>query len=64
MRKLLTSLAALALIGGSVVSAEAAPCRDAKGHFIKCPAMKPMMVRCKDKAGRFAKCGTPGAHPV
>ncbi|GBQ95844.1 hypothetical protein AA23498_2456 [Acetobacter nitrogenifigens DSM 23921 = NBRC 105050] len=40
----------------------AAPCRDAKGKFTKCPAPKP--VRCKDAKGRFAKCGTDGANPV
>lgn len=44
----------------------AAPCRDAKGKFIKCPAAtapaKP--TKCKDAKGKFAKCGTPGAKPV
>lgn len=44
--------------------AVAAPCKDAKGKFIKCPA-KPAAgaKRCK-AGGKFAKCGTPGAKPV
>ena len=47
-----------------LASAEAAPCKDAKGKFIKCPPPAPAKaVRCK-KAGKFAKCGTPGAIPV
>jgi zinc transporter ZupT len=43
----------------------AAPCRDAKGKFVKCPekaAAKP--AKCKDARGKFAKCGTPGAKPI
>ncbi|USQ93993.1 hypothetical protein [Caulobacter sp. RL271] len=55
---------AVALSGASVASA--APCKDAKGKFIKCPAAaapaKP--TKCKDAKGKFAKCGTPGAKPV
>ena len=39
----------------------AAPCKDAKGKFIKCPDKKP--VRCKLN-GKFAKCSTPGAKPA
>jgi hypothetical protein len=54
---------AIALSGASAVSA--APCKDAKGKFTKCPpaaAAKP--IKCKDAKGKFAKCGTPGAKPV
>lgn len=42
----------------------AAPCRDAKGKFIKCPPVKAAPARCKDAKGKFAKCGTPGTHSV
>ena len=54
--------AALSLAAGS---AYAAPCKDAKGRFTKCPEAKPAAgVRCKDAKGKFAKCGTPGAKPI
>ena len=35
----------------------AAPCKDAKGKFIKCPP-KPMAKKgpCKDAKGKFIKC--------
>ena len=42
----------------------AAPCRDAKGKFIKCPTKPAKPTRCKDAKGKFAKCGTPGAKPA
>lgn len=43
----------------------AAPCKDAKGKFVKCPTTAPAKpVRCKDAKGKFAKCGTPGAKPI
>ena len=44
----------------------AAPCKDAKGRFMKC-ATKTVVtktVRCKSANGRFAKCGTAGAKPA
>lgn len=65
MKLTLGILAALALAASSFSAEAAAPCRDAKGKFIKCPAAasaKP--IRCKDPAGKFAKCGSPGAKPV
>lgn len=50
---------------GVAAPAAAAPCRDTKGKFIKCPARTPPKVaRCKDAHGKFAKCGTPGAKPA
>ncbi|MBS0479451.1 MAG: hypothetical protein JSR79_09140 [Proteobacteria bacterium] len=52
---------ALAVASLSATPALAAPCKDAKGKFIKCPEKKP--VRCK-LHGKFAKCGTPGAKPA
>lgn len=43
----------------------AAPCKDAKGKFTKCPPSAPVRAtRCKAANGKFAKCGTPGAKPV
>ena len=47
----------------STASASAAPCKDAKGKFIKCAAPVAKQV-CKDAKGKFAKCGTPGAIAV
>ncbi len=58
-------LLALSLASITAVPANAAPCRDAKGKFIKCPPAAPAKpVKCKDAKGKFAKCGTPGATPV
>lgn len=64
MRKIIIALTAVGLIAGSAPSL-AAPCRDAKGKFIKCPAKAPVKTtRCRDAKGKFAKCGTPGAKPA
>ena len=43
----------------------AAPCKDAKGKFVKCPppAAAPA-ARCRGVKGAFVKCGTPGAKPA
>jgi hypothetical protein len=46
------------------IPANAAPCRNAKGKFIKCDTAKPKPMKCKDAKGRFAKCGSAGATPV
>lgn len=62
IRKLMTAAALLALTGAPAL---AAPCKDAKGKFTKCPPAKPAPKQvCKDAKGKFAKCGTPGATPV
>jgi hypothetical protein len=53
-----------AMIAGLASSASAAPCRDAKGKFIKCPTAVSKPTKCKDAKGKFAKCGTPGAKPI
>jgi hypothetical protein len=63
MRKLIIALAAIGILAGSTPSL-AAPCRDAKGKFIKCTAAKAKAVRCKDAKGKFVKCATPGAKPA
>ena len=64
MKKLVFALTALSLVAGSA-PAFAAPCKDAKGKFVKCPA-KPATVAkltkaakpktCRDAKGHFAKC--------
>ena len=64
MRRIVIALTAVGLIAGSAPSL-AAPCRDAKGKFVKCATKAPAKVtRCKDAKGKFAKCGTPGAKPA
>lgn len=64
LSKVLTTAAVLSLFIGT--ASGAAPCRDAKGKFIKCPPPKtaPAPKRCRDAKGHFAKCGTPGAKPA
>ncbi len=65
IRTLKTVFAAAALLSLASAPALAAPCKDAKGRFTKCPPAKPApAVRCKDPKGKFAKCGTAGATPV
>ena len=65
MRTLIIAVSALGLLGASVPSIAAAPCRDAKGKFVKCtkPA-PPKAERCRDAKGKYAKCGTKGAKPA
>lgn len=62
VRSAFLALATLSFAAAAPVLA--APCKDAKGKFVKCPA-KPAAgaKRCK-LHGKFAKCGTPGAKPV
>lgn len=62
MRILSLAIAAASLIA---TPALAAPCRNAKGQFVKCPtaAAPAAPKRCKLN-GKFAKCTTPGAKPV
>jgi hypothetical protein len=52
MKKVIFALTALSLVAGSA-PAFAAPCKDAKGKFVKCPA-KPKV--CRDTKGHFIKC--------
>jgi len=64
MTRTLAFAAAFAVaLGGMSAPALAAPCKDAKGKFIKCPTAPAAGVRCR-KDGKFAKCGTPGAVVV
>ena len=48
----------------SATPALAAPCKDAKGKFVKCPPAPAKPTRCKGANGKFVKCGTPGARPA
>ena len=52
MKKLVFALAAVSLLAGSAQSL-AAPCKDAKGKFVKCPT-KPKV--CRNAKGHFMKC--------
>jgi len=61
MRKFVIALLALGLVAGAGPSLAVAPCRDAKGKFVKCP--KPAPTRCRDAKGKYAMCGTRGARP-
>jgi hypothetical protein len=58
MRSLIVAAFTLSLIAAP---AFAAPCKDVRGKFIKCPP--PIAKRCKDLHGKFMKCGMPGARP-
>ena len=63
MHKLRFAAASLSLLVGT--PSMAAPCKDAKGRFTKCPPKAPAKtVRCKSANGKFAKCGAAGAKPV
>lgn len=56
---MLRIFAALAVASLSLTPANAAPCRDAQGKFIKCPdkaAAKPKPKQCRDAKGHFKKC--------
>ena len=63
MFRIAVAMAVTALLASPVV---AAPCKDAKGKFMKCPpkAAPKAGGKCRDAKGHFAKCGTPGAKPA
>jgi hypothetical protein len=64
MRRFIIALSVVGLIAGSA-PALSAPCRDAKGHFVKCTKPAPVKAkRCRDAKGKYAKCGTKGAKPA
>ena len=53
--QIMIAVAVLALGSATANQAVSAPCKDAKGKFIKCPPpAKPM--HCKDAKGKFVKC--------
>ena len=53
MKNIVFALTALSLVAGSAPSL-AAPCKDAKGKFVKCPVAKPKV--CRNAQGHFIKC--------
>jgi hypothetical protein len=55
MKKLVLGLAAVSVLAGAAPSF-AAPCKDAKGKFIKCPAKPAKPKVCRNAKGHFAKC--------
>jgi hypothetical protein len=55
LRFLMPAMAAAILIAAPT-AAQAAPCKDAKGKFIKCPPPPPAKRACKDAKGKFTKC--------
>ena len=62
IRNMMLAAALIALLS---TPALAAPCRDAKGKFIKCATTAhAKTTRCKAANGKFAKCDTPGAKPM
>ncbi len=64
MRKLLFAVVSIGLLATATPTI-AAPCKDAKGKFTKCPpAPAARATRCKTANGKFAKCGTAGAKPI
>lgn len=57
MRKLAITFAAAMAMAATPMVAQAAPCKDAKGKFMKCPAAKPAPKKpCRDAKGKFIKC--------
>ena len=63
MRKIIIALSAFGLVTASAPTL-AAPCRDAKGRFVKCTKAPAKPTRCRDAKGHYAKCGTKGAKPA
>ena len=58
MKKFALAFAALSLLS-MPVTVNAAPCKDAKGRFMKCPTKAFSHVKkapCRDAKGKFAKC--------
>lgn len=60
MRSIIIAFATAIAVAAVPASVEAAPCKDAKGKFIKCPP-KPAAAAakkgpCRDAKGKFMKC--------
>lgn len=60
MRKLFIAVIAATSLLAIPATVQAAPCKDAKGKFMKCPPPKPAATPkkgpCKDAKGKFTKC--------
>ncbi len=60
MSRSLSLMTARALVAGlstAGAASAATQCRDAQGHFAKCPASAPAK-QCRDAKGHFTKCTT------
>ena len=57
MRSILVAAAVLSLAFGSVALAKPAPCRDAKGHFAKCPAAGAVGTKAPPNCVKGKLCG-------
>jgi hypothetical protein len=55
MKRIVFALSAVSLLAASAPSL-AAPCKDAKGKFIKCPAKPAKPKVCRNAKGHFIKC--------
>jgi len=56
MKRTLALLTALAFVFAAG-PAQAKPCRDAHGKFVKCPVTKQVAKKqCRDSHGKFVKC--------
>jgi hypothetical protein len=59
MNRLTIAMAAAMALAATPMVAQAAPCKDARGKFVKCPPAPhkaaPRKV-CKDHKGKFVKC--------
>jgi hypothetical protein len=56
MKKIVFAFAAVGLLASSSPAFAAAPCKDAKGKFIKCPTKPAKPKTCRDAKGHFMKC--------
>ena len=59
IRKFTVAIAALAFAAGAASPSLAAPCKDAKGKFTKCPPKAAAVAKpkqCRDAKGHFMKC--------
>ncbi len=62
MRPIFVTVAAAFAIAALPAAVHAAPCKDAKGKFMKCPAAAaksataPKKGPCRDAKGKFTKC--------
>ncbi|WP_179504314.1 MULTISPECIES: hypothetical protein [unclassified Sphingomonas] len=57
MNRLTIAFAAAVALAATPMVAQAAPCKDARGKFIKCPPAKPAPRKvCKGHKGKFVKC--------
>lgn len=61
MKKVALVFAVLSLIAVPASVEAAAPCKDARGKFIKCPPPKPAPKKaapkqCRNAKGHFVKC--------